>query len=174
MRWLPQRETWVLILTTAELLALSLVIGGLIVIVYAVIPAVFNVGVQTDTGGRLLARAFGGYNELTAGAIVALIVTMLCRLSLREPSFGQARSVGRIEPALLALLACIFAVIVFWLRPEAMVLQERAFAATGAREKQLAYEAFFRVHNVTRTLYVVNLGLGVALLAVKTRHWLSK
>lgn len=171
MRWLRQRESWVLILTVAELLALCLVIGGLVGIVYAVIPAVFNVGLQPETGGRLLTRAFGGYNELTAGAIGTLIVAMLCRLWWPEPSSGAVASIGSAEPALLALLACTFGVIVFWLRPEAMALQEAAFAATGVEEKKLAYEAFFRIHDVTRTLYIVNLVLGIAILAVKARRW---
>lgn len=173
MRGLLRRETWGLILTVAELLALCLVIGGLVVIVYAVIPAVFNVGLQTETGGRLLTRAFGGYNELTGGAIATLIVAMLCRLWLGEPSRGPVLPVGRIEAALLGLLACTFAVIVLWLRPEAMVLQERAFAAAGVEERKLAYEAFFRVHNVARALYVVNLGLSITLLAVKARRWVN-
>lgn len=174
MRGLPQRTTWVLILTVAELLALALLIGGLVVIVYAVIPAVFNVGVPTETGGRLLTRAFGGYNELTAGAIGILIAATLSRFWMREPSPGQVPAIGTAEPVLLTLLACTFGVIVLWLRPEAMALQEQAFAAKEAQEKTEAYEAFFRLHNVARTLYVVNLGLDIGLLAVKAKRWVHR
>ena len=170
---MPQRETWVLILTVVELLALALLIGGLVVIVYAVIPAVFNVGLPTEAGGRLLTRAFGGYNELTAGAIGTLIAATVYRFWVGEPSSGQVPAIGTAEPVLLALLACAFGVIVLWLRPEAMALQEQAFAARGAEEKTAAYEAFFRIHNVARALYMVNLGLGIALLAVKVKRLCS-
>ncbi len=159
-----------MILAVAELMALCLVIGGLVVIVYAVIPAVFNVGLQPETGGRFLTRAFGGYNDLTAGAIATLIVAALGRFWLRKPSPGQVPTIGTAEPVLVALLACTFGVIVFWLRPEAMALQEQAFAATGAPEKTMAYEAFFRIHHVSRALYIVNLGLAIALLAVKVKR----
>ena len=153
-------------MAVAELLALCLLIGGLAVIVYAVIPAVFNAGVSNETGGRLLARTFGRYNDLTAGAIGILIVATLGRFWLREPS--------RAETILLAVLACSFAVIVFWLRPETMALQERAFAATGVEEKKLAYEAFFRVHDIARALYIANFGLGIALLTVKAKRWVMR
>ncbi len=173
MRRLPQRDTWILILNVAELLALALLIGGLIVIVYSVIPAVFNVGLRAETGGRLLTRAFGGYNELTAGAIGTLIAATLCRFWMQEPSPGQVPAIGTVEPVLLTVLACSFGVIVLWLRPEAMALQEQAFAAKEAQEKTEAYEAFFRIHNVTRALYMVNFGLGIALLAVKVKRLCS-
>ena len=50
-----------------ELLALAIWIGGLVVLVAAVIPALFNTFGGQDTGGFFLTRAFEGYNRLVPG-----------------------------------------------------------------------------------------------------------
>ena len=56
---------------TCELLALAVWIGGLLVLVAAVIPAVFNTFGGQDTGGFFLTRAFDGYNRLVLGSAAA-------------------------------------------------------------------------------------------------------
>jgi hypothetical protein len=35
----------------------------------------------------------------------------------------------------------------------------------------VAYDAFFRTHTAVRGLYLLNVGLGIALIAVKVRAW---
>ena len=47
-----------------ELTALGTWIGGLIILVGAVIPAVFNTFGGQDSGGFFLTRAFEGYNRI--------------------------------------------------------------------------------------------------------------
>jgi hypothetical protein len=59
------------------------------------------------------------------------------------------------------------ALIILVLGPMSVTLQEQAFAAQGEAAKKEAYDAFFRTHMIVRALYVVNLGFGIALLAVK-------
>ena len=62
---------------TCELLALAVWIGGLLVLVAAVIPAVFNTFGGQDTGGFFLTRAFDGYNRLVLGSAAILITDIL-------------------------------------------------------------------------------------------------
>ena len=55
------------------MLALVVWVGGLVSIIAAVIPAVFNT-ISMETGGRMLTRMFQGYDRLalvSAGLIVA-------------------------------------------------------------------------------------------------------
>ncbi|MEW6543651.1 MAG: DUF4149 domain-containing protein [Nitrospirota bacterium] len=150
--------------STLELLALAVWVGGLVVIVAAVIPAVFNT-FGMEPGGRFLTRVFDGYNRLTVGAIVVLAAAAAWRLRVDRAGLGRA------EIALLALMAGVAAVIMLWLGPRSIGLQEQAFAAQGEAERKVAYEAFFRTHTVVRGLYLLNLGLGVAVLTVKARAW---
>ena len=64
---------------TCELLALAVWIGGLLVLVAAVIPAVFNTFGGQDTGGFFLTRAFDGYNRLVLGSAAILTSGVLWR-----------------------------------------------------------------------------------------------
>ena len=61
---------------TLEFLALGVWIGGLIVLVGAVIPAVFNTWGGQESGGFLLTRAFEGYNHLVVVALIVLVAAM--------------------------------------------------------------------------------------------------
>ncbi len=157
--------------TVLEVLALALWVGGLVVIIGAVIPAVFNVGMET--GGRLLARVFDGYNRLVLGAIVVLVSAMLWRLWADRQRPAPQAGVSRAEIILMALMIGIVAVITLWLGPDSVALQERAFGAQGEAAKKVAYEAFFRSHSVVRGLYITNLALGIGLLGVKVRQWIA-
>lgn len=151
-----------------ELIALAVWTGGLIVIIGAVIPSVFNT-MAMDQGGRLLARVFDGYNRLTAGAILILTLAAAWRLWLGRE---EAR-LTRPEIVLLTLMVAVAAAITLWLTPATVSLQEQAFAAQTEAAKKAAYAEFFKVHTVVRGLYLLNLALGIALLAVKVRAWMN-
>jgi uncharacterized membrane protein len=151
------------------LVALSVWIGGLIVIIGAVIPAVFN-SVGMESGGRLLTRVFDGYNRLTAAAIAILITAGSWRIWY---GVGHEMKVHRLELALLTLMIAVAALIAVWLGPASVTLQEQAFAASDEAAKKAAYDAFFRTHTLVRGLYLLNLGLGLALLTVKVRGWMQ-
>jgi len=141
------------------------------VIIGAVIPAVFN-SFGMEPGGRFLTRVFDGYNRLTALALALLIGTAGWRVRhsrSETAAHGGTGHVSRSEGMLLAVMIVIAALIILVLGPSSMTLQEQAFAAQGDAAKKAAYDAFFRTHTIVRALYVVNLGLGIALLAVKAK-----
>ena len=162
---------WLTALHTLELAALAAWTGGLVVIVGAVIPAVFNT-FGMEPGGRFLTRVFDGYNRITAGAIVILVGAAGWRTWRTRNGAGRVE-VTRPELALLSLMILVAASIILWLGPWSVTLQEQAFAAQGEEAKKAAYGAFFRTHSLVRGLYLVNLGLGIALMAVKIRGWMA-
>ncbi|TAJ30883.1 MAG: DUF4149 domain-containing protein [Nitrospirae bacterium] len=156
---------------TLELVALAVWVGGLLVIIGAVIPAVFN-SFGMEPGGRFLTRVFEGYNRLTGGAIVLLVGTSAWRVwNGAQGNLGG--SLTKPELAFLSAMIVIASLITLVLGPWSVTLQEQAFAAQGDAKKT-AYEAFFRIHTMVRGLYVLNLGLGIALLAVKVRDWMGR
>ena len=63
--------SWGAIGFIVEIFALTLWVGGLLVIIATVIPAVFN-SVGMEQGGRFLRRVFDGYGLLTMGILVVL------------------------------------------------------------------------------------------------------
>ncbi len=160
---------------TLELVALAVWVGGLVVIIGAVIPAVFN-SFGMEPGGRFLTRVFDGYNRLTLAAIVVLAgaTGWRVRQSRKGGDSTQAGSrMSRTEGMLLSLMIAVAALIILVLGPMSVTLQEQAFAAQGEAAKKAAYDAFFRTHMIVRALYVVNLGVGIALLAVKAKQWIN-
>lgn len=163
-----------LVCSTLELTALAIWVGGLVVIVGAVIPAVFNT-FGMEPGGRFLTKVFDGYNRLTVAAIVMLIGASGWRIRLgrRAGSGATPTGVRRAEAILLTVMIAIAAAIILLLGPRTVTLQERAFAAEGEAAKKAAYDAFFQSHTAVRGLYMVNLGLGIALLAVKAKQWMQ-
>jgi len=66
-------------------------------------------------------------------------------------------------------MVLVAAAIVFVLEPQTIALQEKAFDAKEEGTRKAAYEAFFRMHTVVRSLYVLNLGLGIGLVVVKLK-----
>ena len=157
---------------TVDLLALSIWTGGLIIIISSVIPAVFN-SVGIEPGGRLLTRVFARYDEIIFG----LILLMLCAWAMRDwirrhQGFARA-AITRSELVLQTIMIAI-AVAVFLLGKQAVSLQETAFAAQGESAKKLAYDSFFRIHYLVRGLYLLNLGLGMALLTIKIKTWTAR
>jgi uncharacterized membrane protein len=154
-----------------ELLALAIWVGGLIVIVAAVIPAVFNT-LSMEIGGRFLTRVFDGYNRLVLIAATALVALGMARWTLRHRPLGEVLGQTATELILLAAMVLIAGMIIFVLEPASVSLQEQAFAAKAEGERKAAYDAFFRSHAIVRALYVLNLGVGMAMIPLKVTRML--
>jgi uncharacterized membrane protein len=157
-------------LLSLEFLALGVWVGGLIVLVGAVIPAVFNTFGGQDSGGFFLTKAFEGYNRLVVVALIVLLGAMGCRQWRGE---GAAR-VGRSEWILLSAMGGIAGLIILVLHPQAAALQAEAFGLKDEQAKKAAFEAFFRLHKPIRSLYVVNGLLGISLLVLKAKRSLQE
>lgn len=153
--------------TTLELLALGVWVGGLLVLIGSVIPAVFNTLGGQDSGGFLLTRTFEGYNRFVTGAFGVLVAGAVWRWWSGEPAVGLSRS----EVLILAVMGAIAGLIIFVLHPQAAGLQAQAFSATDETVKKAAFEAFFRIHMPVRSLYIVNLVLGMLLVGIKVKQW---
>lgn len=151
-----------------EYLALGVWVGGLIVLVGAVIPAVFNTFGGQESGGLFLTKAFEGYNRLVVVALIILMSAMAYRQWVAEP----VARVSRAEWLLLSAMGGIAGVIILVLHPQAAALQAEAFGLRDEQAKKAAFEAFFRLHKPIRSLYVVNVILGTWLLVLKAkRSW---
>lgn len=155
---------------TLECVALSVWIGGLIIIVGAVIPAVFN-SFGMEPGGRFLTRVFDGYNRaiLIAGAI--LIVNALWRTVMSRGLYPDL-ALSRVESMVTISLLVVAALIIFVLEPSSVQLQEKAFAIKDEAGRKAAYEEFFKTHTWVRALYVVEFGLAIVLLPLKLK-WMK-
>jgi uncharacterized membrane protein len=149
-----------------EFLALAVWVGGLIVLVGAVIPAVFNTLGGQESGGLFLTRAFEGYNRLVVVALIILMSAMAYRHWVAEP----VARVGRGEWLLLSAMGGIAGIIILVLHPQAAALQAEAFGLRDEQAKKAAFEAFFRLHKPIRSLYVVNGLLGMWLLVLKAKR----
>jgi uncharacterized membrane protein len=152
-----------------EFLALGIWVGGLIVLIGAVIPAVFNTLGGQDVGGLVLTKAFEGYNRLVVVAMATLVISMGYRWMS-----GQGVAVSRGEWILLSIMGLIAASIILILHPQAAALQAEAFTSKDEQARKAAFEAFFRMHMPIRSLYMVNMFLGTWLLAVKAKRSLSQ
>jgi uncharacterized membrane protein len=153
---------------TLEWLALGLWIGGMVVLVGAVIPAVFNTFGGQDSGGLFLTRSFEGYHRFVIGAMVVLCGAVLYRRWSGEP----AVAVGRGEMIVLVLMVMIAGVVIVALHPQAATLQAQAFAAQEEAAKKAAFESLFRVLLPIRVLDIANLVLGVLLIGIKSKRTL--
>ena len=155
---------------TLEWLALGIWVGGLLVLIGAVIPAVFNTFGGQDSGGLFLTRAFEGYHRFVIGALA-----ILCTASwYRWWSGDSAVAVSRGEMMLLAGMVVIAGVIIVWLHPYAAALQSQAFAVQEEAAKKAAFEALFRILMPVRWLYMVNLALGILLIGIKAKRSLYR
>ena len=155
---------------TLEWLALGIWVGGLLVLIGAVIPAVFNTFGGQDSGGLFLTRAFEGYHRFVIGALA-----ILCAASwYRWWSGDSAVAVSRGEMMVLAGMVVIAGVIILWLHPYAAALQSQAFAVQEEVAKKAAFEALFRILMPVRWLYMVNLALGILLIGIKTKRSLYR
>ncbi|TKB65924.1 MAG: DUF4149 domain-containing protein [Nitrospira sp.] len=146
-----------------EWVALAVWVGGMIVLSGAVIPAVFNTFGGQDSGGMLLTRAFDGYHRFVIGACVILSAAVWYRWWSGNPIVA----VGRGEVIVLASMVLIAGLIMMVLHPNAVALQAQAFATKDETAKKAALEALFRVLMPTRSLYMMNLVLGIVLVVIK-------
>ena len=157
-------------LLSLEFLALGVWIGGLIVLVGAVIPAVFNTWGGQESGGFFLTRAFEGYNRL----VVVALILLLGAMGYRQWRGEAAATVSRSEWILLSAMGGIAGVIILVLHPQAAALQAEAFGLKDEQAKKAAFEAFFRFHKPIRSLYVVNMFLGIWLMVLKAKRSLHQ
>lgn len=162
-----------LVCAAIECLALAVWVGGLIVIIGAVIPAVFNT-FGMEPGGRFLTRVFDGYNRLVLVAMAAMGGTIAVRGWMLQPGEHTGVMPGRAEAILFGTMVLVASLIIFVLGPQSVTLQEEAFATRDELARKAAFDAFFRTHMVVRALYIVNLLLGIGLLAVKLKSFLRK
>jgi uncharacterized membrane protein len=160
----------VLVSYTLELMALAVWIGGLVIIVAAVIPAVFN-SFGMEPGGRFLTRVFEGYNRTILMASVILLLSAGYRTVLSRGA-QLDMSLSRLEWMVTIIMIVMAAAIIFVLEPSSVRLQEAAFAIKDEVARKAAYESFFKSHTLVRALYVVNLGLALALIPMKLTSWL--
>jgi uncharacterized membrane protein len=155
---------------TLEWLALGVWVGGLLVLIGAVIPAVFITFGGQDLGGLFLTRAFEGYHHFVIGALAILCAASWYRWWSGDPAVG----VGRGEMTVLAVMVVTAGVIIVWLHPHAAALQAQAFAVQEEAAKKAAFEALFRILMPVRWLYMVNLALGILLIGIKAKRSLHR
>ncbi len=141
-------------------------------IVAAVIPAVFN-SFGMEPGGRFLTRVFDGYSRLVLVSAGLLTISAVLRTRMSRRSAVMDVALSRAEWAVLVTMITVAALVIFVLEPSSVRLQEHAFAIKDEAGRKTAYEAFFKSHAVVRALYVVNLGLAIALIPIKLKHWLT-
>ncbi len=137
-------------------------------IIAAVIPAVFN-SFGMEPGGRFLTRVFDGYNRLVMIIAGVLTVTAVARTTMTKWPAVMDATLSRTEWAMLVTMIVVAALVIFALEPTSVRLQEHAFAIKDEAARKTAYEAFFKSHHIVRGLYVVNLGMAIALIPVKVR-----
>jgi uncharacterized membrane protein len=162
-----------LVCAVIESLALAVWIGGLIVIIAAVIPAVFN-SLGMEPGGRFLTRVFDGYNRLVLVAMAAMGGTIAVRTWGFQAERPSDTVPERAEAILFGTMVLVASLTIFVLGPQSVALQEEAFGARDEGARKAAYDAFFRVHMLVRILYIVNLGLGIGLLTIKLKSFLRE
>jgi uncharacterized membrane protein len=155
---------------TLEWLALGVWVGGLLVLIGAVIPAVFNTFGGQDSGGLFLTQAFEGYNRFVIGAMAIMCAASWYRWWSGDPAVAVSRG----ELVLLAGMVVIAGIIIVWLHPSAAALQAQAFAVKEEAARKAAFEALFRILMPVRSLYMVNLVLGILLIGVKTKRSLYR
>ena len=146
--------------------ALAVWVGAMIVLSGAVIPAVFNTFGGQDSGGMFLTRAFEGYHRFVIGAGGVLAVALLGRWWSGEPRVMVSVS----EILVVIMMVVIAGVIILVLHPEAAALQTQAFATKDEGAKKAAFEAFFHVLLPIRSLYMVNLVLGLLLMGIRAKR----
>jgi len=160
---------WQFVGYICEVFGLMIWVGGLLMIITVVIPAVFN-SFGMEQGGRFLRRVFDGYSLLTLGILCFLVVMLGIRYWQATGSSPLLFPVTRTEIILLLSMAITTSVIMGIVGPQTIALQEQAFEAVNELEKKTAYDLFFQMHMISRALYLINVGLATGLLVSKLRH----
>ncbi len=162
----PQPRWRIVGCLTLEWLALGVWVGGMLVLIGAIIPAVFNTFGGQDSGGVFLTRAFEGYNRLVIGSIAVLCIASWYRWWSGDPMIAA----GLGELTVLAGMVVIAGFIIAVLHPRAASLQAHAFALQEGAERKAAFEALFRILWPVRSLYLINLVLGILLMGIKVKR----
>jgi uncharacterized membrane protein len=166
---LKRQWQWSAIGFYLEILGLALWVGGLLVIIGVVIPAIFNSSINMEPAGRFLRRVFDGFGLMTVGVLTALLFIAGIRYWRFGFDSSSLFSVSRFEWILLGAMVLVTASILGFLGPKAVALQELAFEAVSKEDKDIAYSEFFRLHMIVRGLHMVNLGLAATLFILKLR-----
>jgi hypothetical protein len=74
----------------------------------------------------------------------------------------------------LAVMVMIAGVIIIILHPNAVTLQTQAFATKDETTRKAALEGLFRVLLPIRSLYMLNLLLGIVLIGIKAKRSLDQ
>jgi len=162
-----------LVCAVIECLALAVWIGGLVVIMAAVIPAVFN-SFGMEPGGRFLTRVFDGYNRLVLVVMAVMGGAIALRAWGQQAGESSQAMPGRADTILFGAMVLVAVLIIFILGPHTITLQEEAFGTRDEAARKIAYADFFRLHMIVRGLYIINLVLGIGLLAVKLKSFLRE
>jgi hypothetical protein len=83
-------------------------------------------------------------------------------------------AVSRGELVVLVGMVVIAGIIIVVLHPYAAALQAQAFAVKEEAARKVAFEALFRILMPGRSLYIVNLVLGILLMGIKTKRLLER
>ncbi len=166
-----KRVNWSMIGFFIEIFALSLWVGGLLIIIAVVIPAVFN-SFGMEPAGRFLRRVFDnyGYLNLAILSVLGLLAFLRFRAHGRDPLILFSVTTG--EWWLLGGMLFVTIGILGILGPQAIALQEAAFEAISQEDKESAYAQFFRLHMIVRALHLINVGLAFSLFILKLRKTL--
>ena len=159
---------WGMIGFFVEMCALTIWVGGLLMIIAVVIPAVFN-SFGMEPAGRFLRRVFDGYGYLNLGILLLLSFVAFLRFRTYGQDPSHLFTVTSGEWWLLGGMFVVTVGILGVLGPQAIALQEQAFEAISKEEKELSYEQFFRLHMIVRALHLVNVGLAFSLFILKLR-----
>lgn len=159
---------WGMIGFFIEMCALTVWVGGLLMIIAVIIPAVFN-SFGMEPAGRFLRRVFDGYGYLNLGILLLLSFVAFLRFRTYGQNPSHLFTVTSGEWWLLGGMFVVTVGILGVLGPQAIALQEHAFEAITKEEKEVAYEQFFRLHMIVRALHLVNVGLAFSLFILKLR-----
>jgi hypothetical protein len=163
-----KRVNWGVVGFLFELCALTLWVGGLVVIIAVVILAVFN-AFGMEPAGRFLRRIFDGFGLMNVWILFLLSVVAGMRYRAFGNNPSELFSVSSVEWWLLAGMALMTFSILGVFGPQAIALQEQAFEAISKEDKDIAYAQFFRLHMVVRACHLVNFGFAASLFIVKLR-----
>jgi len=163
-----KRVNWGVVGFLFELGALTLWVGGLVVIIAVVIPAVFN-AFGMEPAGRFLRRVFDGFGLMNVWILMLLgfVAGMRYRAFGSNPS--EMFAVSSVEWWLLAGMVLMTFSILGIFGPQAIALQEQAFETVSKEDKDIAYAQFFRLHMVVRACHLVNFGFAASLFILKVR-----
>jgi uncharacterized membrane protein len=158
-----ERLLWI----PAYFVALSIWVGGMVVLAFLAAPLAFRELPTRAQAGAFFGRLLGGFSWIELGcAAVCLAAALACHLA-RPAISGWAK-------AQIAVLAGM--VVVAGFHDLFVIPMARSIRAEAGGEIESAPEAlrvkFARFHRVSEALFGLNLLMGIALVALSTRAML--